>query len=293
MEGILEWGYDITRWLQQFSPALDTLFKTLTTLGAEQAFLLLLPLIFWCVDKRQGARLGALLMLSAYFNYALKDLFDQPRPSLERVKVLAEETSPGLPSGHSQNSVAVYGYLAAQLRRPRAWVVAGLVALVVGVSRIYLGVHFASDVLGGWLVGMAVLLLYLRVEPDVEYYVRPWPTSRKLTLAVAAPLALFLLYANESSAQLMGTLMGLLVGLMVEVRRVGFSAQGPLWQRAARFAVGGVVLVGLWLGTRAAFPAGLAWRFLRYALVGTWASLGAPWLFVQLDLAPREQEAWE
>jgi hypothetical protein len=289
----LEWGYDIIVWLQQFSPALDALFKAITTLGAEQAFLLLLPLIFWCVDKRQGARLSVLLMLSAYLNYALKDLFGQPRPSPERVKVLAEETSPGLPSGHSQNSVAVYGYLATQLRRPRAWVIAGWAALAVGVSRIYLGVHFASDVLVGWLVGMAVLLLYLRVEPDVEYYVRPWPTSRKMALAVIAPLALFLIYANESSAQLMGTLVGLLAGLLVEVRRVGFSVQGPLWQRAARFAVGGVVLVGLWLGTRAIFPAGLAWRFLRYALVGAWASLGAPWLFVQLNLVPREREAWE
>lgn len=297
MDGILEWGYDLIQWMQQFSPALDTIARAVTTLGAEQVFLLLLPLVFWCIDKRHGARLGVLLLLSAFFNFALKDLFNQPRPSPDRVKVLAEESSPGLPSGHSQNSMAVYGYLATLSRRRWGWIVAGLIVFAVGASRVYLGVHFPSDVLGGWLAGAAILALYLRVEPEVEYYVRLWPWSRKVSVAIALPVALFLLYPNESSAQMMGTLAGLVAGLLVEMQRVEFSVKGPLWQKAARFGAGGVILVIVWLGTKAIFPAGtgavaLTLRFVRYALVGAWASLGAPWLFVRAGLAQHERETW-
>jgi len=297
MDGVLEWGYDLISWTQQFSPALDTLFKAITTLGAEEIFLLLLPLVFWCLDKRWGARLGALLMISAYLNYALKDLFDQPRPSSDRVKVMADETSPGLPSGHSQNTLVVYGYLAAQARQRWAWVVAGLIIFGVGLSRIYLGVHFPSDVLGGWLVGAGVLALYLQLEPELEHYVRPWPWSYKMALAVVLPLALFLVYRHEDSAQLLGILMGLVAGVLIELRWVRFSAKGPLWQRVLRYVVGGIILVGMWLGLKVILPdepetTALIFRLIRYALVGAWAALGAPWLFVSVGLAPRESEAW-
>ena len=298
MDAIHEWGYDVILWTQHFSPELDTLAKAVTTLGAEQAFLLILPVVFWCWDKRLGARLGVLLMLSAYINLALKDLFDQPRPAADRVEILADETTPGFPSGHAQNSVVIFGYLAAQIGRPWAWAAAGLIAFAVGLSRIYLGVHFPTDVLGGWLIGIAVLALYIWADPEVEARVHPWPWGYKMALAVVAPLALFLIFPNEYSAQLMGVLLGLAAGFLVELRWVGFSAGGPLWQRALRFVVGVVVLIAVWLGTKAIFPSepettARYFRLLRYALVGGWASLGAPWLFVSVGLAPRESEAWQ
>jgi membrane-associated phospholipid phosphatase len=296
MDAIHEWGYDVILWMQHFSPELDALAKAVTTLGAEQAFLLILPVVFWCWDKRVGARLGVLLMLSAYVNLALKELFDQPRPSPDRVDVLAKETIPGFPSGHSQNSLVVFGYLAAQISWP--WVAAGLIALAVGLSRVYLGVHFPTDVLGGWLIGLAVLVLYIRAEPEFEARVHPWPWAYKIALAVFAPLALFLLFPNEYSAQLMGVLLGLAAGFLVELRWVGFSTGGPMWQRALRFFIGAAILIVVWLGTKTIFPsepetAAHFFRLLRYALVGGWASLGAPWLFVGVGLAPREREAWD
>lgn len=298
MDGVLEWGYDVILWMQQFSPELDGLFKAITTLGAEQSFLLILPLVYWCWNKRYGARLGVLLMASAYINWTLKSLFDQPRPSADRVEVLAEETSPGFPSGHSQNSVMVFGYLAALAGQPWAWLVAGLIAIAVGLSRIYLGVHFPSDVLGGWFVGIVVLALYIWAEPEVEYRLRPWPWRHKMALAVILPLALFLIHPTDESAQLMGVLLGLTTGCLIELRWVGFSARGPLWQRALRFGLGAVILVIIWLGFRVILPnepemLARLYRLLRYLVVGLWASLGAPWLFVSVGLAPRESEAWE
>jgi undecaprenyl-diphosphatase len=103
-----------------------------------------------------GASGGGLLLM-----VALKAVFDRPRPQV--VPPLTLETSPSFPSGHAMMSAVIYltlGTLLAQLcpRWPeRVYVitVAGGLTLIIGLTRLYLGVHYPSDVLGGWSVGLA------------------------------------------------------------------------------------------------------------------------------------------
>jgi hypothetical protein len=80
---------------------------------------------------------------------------------------------------------------------------------------------------------------------------------------------------------------------VLERRLVGFDVAGSVPQRALRFLFGLVVLAGLWLGLRMAFdglePA-IVLRLLRYALVGFWGAVGAPWAFLKLGLARREAD---
>jgi hypothetical protein len=63
MEGVLNWGIDVVLWFQQFSPALDLPFKVLTSLGDKEFYLLLMPLVYWCINRRTGARLFVLLLI--------------------------------------------------------------------------------------------------------------------------------------------------------------------------------------------------------------------------------------
>ncbi len=103
-----------------------------------------------------GASAGGLVLM-----LVLKRAFDRPRPTV--VPPLVVETTPSFPSGHAMMSAVVYltlGTLLAQLcprRRERAYVltVAGGLTVLIGVTRVYLGVHNPSDVLGGWSVGLA------------------------------------------------------------------------------------------------------------------------------------------
>ena len=170
MEPILDWGIEVVLWFQQFSPALDLPFKLLTFMGQEEFFLLLLPLLYWCLDRRTGARLVVLFLFSSYLNAVIKILGAQPRPldyAPDRVQPLWEQGGYGFPSNHTQSAVVVWGYLAAQFRRTWLWVVAGLLMVLIPLSRVYLGVHFPTDLLGGYVLGAIVLLLYLRLEPRV------------------------------------------------------------------------------------------------------------------------------
>jgi hypothetical protein len=273
-------------------PALDAVFKAITFMGEEEFFLILLPLVFWCVDFAVGARLAFVFLLSACANTGLKELFAHPRPfELDPTVKLHEAEGYGLPSGHSQSAVVVWGTIAAGFRRTWLWVVAILLMVLIGFSRIYLGVHFPTDVLGGWAVGAVFLAAYLALEPRVVAWLKQAGLAVQLVLAVAVPLVVLLVHPTTDIASPAAVLMGMGVGIALTRRLAPFSAAGPLGQRAVRFLVGEVVLLALYFGPKLAFPGEgeplyFVLRVARYALVGLWAGLGAPWLFRRLRLAP-------
>jgi membrane-associated phospholipid phosphatase/putative flippase GtrA len=294
MEGVLEWGINVVLWFQQFSPALDLPFEILTFMGGEEFFLALLPLLYWCLDRRTGARLTVLFLVSYYLNTVAKVLADQPRPFEHsyQVQKLYDASGGGFPSGHTQGAVVAWGYLASQCRRTWLWIVAGLLMVLIPLSRVYLGVHFPHDLLGGYLLGAALLLLYLWLEPGVE----AWLAAKSLALQLGAALVLSVLLVGLLPAsdciKAGAMLMGMSVGFVLERRWVGFEASGVWWRRLLRFLLGIAVLFGLWMGLRVAFsglePVSL-FRFVRYTLVALWGALGAPWVFTKLRLVTAQQ----
>jgi len=294
MESLLNWGIEVVLWFQQFSPALDLPFKILTSLGDKEFFLLLMPLVYWCTNRQAGARLFMLLLFSAYLNEVAKLLADQPRPFNydSRVIKIVHEDSGGFPSGHTQSAVVVWGYLACRFNKKALWLLAGFLILAIPLSRIYLGAHFPTDLIGGYAIGALVLCIFFLLDSPIESWFRKKGTLYQLGASIGLPGLLILLIpsGNDGMLTAVGALMGVATGLVLERRWVGFNSDGRWWKRVMRYFVGIAVLVGVWLGLRMAFdqlePADL-YRVIRYALVGLWGGLGAPWLFVKLKLAEK------
>ncbi len=296
MDAIWQWGLGLIHTIQLVhGPALDAFFKAITFLGEEEFFLILLPLVVWCVDFAVGARLAFAFLLSSYVNTGLKDIFAHPRPfELDPTVKLHEASGYGLPSGHSQSAVVVWGVIAAGFRQTWLWVTAILLMALIGFSRIYLGVHFPTDVLSGWTAGAVFLAAYVALQPRVEAWLKTASLGVQLTLAVVVPLGLLLLHPTKGAASPMAVLMGMSVGFALLKRITSFSAAGSAWQIVARFLVGMVGIGVIYLGLSAIFPHEgerlyFVLRFVRYGLVGLWAGLGAPWLFRRLRLASGEE----
>lgn len=112
-------------------------------------------------DRRSDAVWLLLIFLAAVaVNYSMKELMQSPRPAI--VSLPAWTFAPGgygYPSGHAMKSMAVLGGIALLTARPLAIVGGALLILAIGLSRIYLGVHWANDVMGGYLFGAALLAL--------------------------------------------------------------------------------------------------------------------------------------
>ena len=139
----------------------------IATSVAEPVMAIALTLfVGWLALRRYDGRAGALgllqLLLSAAITFALKHLFHRARPALFGGPI---EAGFSFPSWHATASVAVFGFLALLLMRifPRARVALGigaaLLAFTIGLSRIYLGAHWPTDVLAGYLVGWILLLI--------------------------------------------------------------------------------------------------------------------------------------
>lgn len=306
LEALVQPGTEFLVWIQSLGGDwLQTFFRLFTILGNEEFYLFLLPVVYWCLSRRVGIGLAYLSMLSNWVNSVVKHMFDIPRPADPRLRVRWPETSPSFPSGHSQNAVTNWGYLALQLRRRLWMVVAILLMLMIGLSRMVLGVHFPQDVLGGWAIGIVVLVLYVWAEPRVASWLGRQQVVLRATLAVVFPLLLILLhpadtqglYPAEGALTPGSALVGMGLGVIMERAWVRFDVGGPWPRRLLRLILGLVIVVVVYAGPKLLLPADMAYpaevvaRFVRYALLGWVVAFGCPWLFVRLGLAPQESES--
>jgi undecaprenyl-diphosphatase len=294
METLYALGFELIHGVQAWrSPALDLAFRGITFLGNEEFYLLILPLLYWCIEARLGFRLGLLFFVSGYLNLALKELLAQPRPAdLEPGINLIKESGYGLPSGHAQSAVVLWGFLAYAGRKRWLWAPAAALMALIGFSRVYLGVHFPTDVLGGWLIGAVLLgaaVLILHFTAGRRLRLPRWPWLAGASLLAAASLAVL---ATKDTLSVVAAFWGFVAGYLLLSRTAAVDTAGGILQRLLRLPAGLVVLLGLYLGLKALLPAEgqplhLLFRFARYALVGFWVAFGAPWLFRLLGLVRR------
>ncbi|HEY9054195.1 MAG TPA: phosphatase PAP2 family protein [Rectinemataceae bacterium] len=295
MEAVLAWGLEFVRGMQAFFGMSFVLpMKVITFLGSEAFVLASLPLLYWCVDRRKGARLAIVVLVSVFLNLFAKNLVLQPRPyDIDPAVGLDKELTTGFPSGHSQTSVTFWGAMLDIL--PRGLGLAAFIALpiLVGISRVYLGVHFPTDVLGGWVLGLLVLGLYRAFGEKVEAMLRKLNTSMRML--VVAILALGMNAALPEHTNMGGAFFGGSAGfiLLSGGSRWAFLTDGSLGRRTARYLIGMTGTLALYILPKLlvgdSFPAQAALiRFLRYAIVGFWVAYGAPRLFLALKLADPE-----
>ena len=163
------------------SPQLTVFFKTITQLGSAPAYALLIPvigLVLYYRGHKWSTSIQSIIVLISSFllNVALKHFVARPRP-INALR-LVEASSYSFPSGHAMSAIALYGFLIYLVYRfmPfniwRAGAVFSLSTLIllIGISRVYLGVHYASDVLAGFVVGLSWLMTCIIIIRSVEFY---------------------------------------------------------------------------------------------------------------------------
>jgi membrane-associated phospholipid phosphatase len=299
LESLVPWGTEIVVWIQSLGSGADAVFQFFTFLGDEEFYLLLLPLVYWCLNREIGIRLSYLSLLSAWLNDVVKYLFAVPRPGDPRIVIKDVQTSPSFPSGHSQNAVVNWGYLALRFRNWILTIVAIVVILGISLSRMVLGVHYPQDILGGWLIGLLLLAVFALAEPRVSPWIGRQSTGIQVALAVGVPVLLIFLhpadtaglYPAEGSITPMSALTGMGLGLIMERASVRFTVDGAWWRRGLRFLLGLAIVGLLYVGPKLILPETMAYgpeavlRFVRYALLGWATTFLCPWLFVRLGLA--------
>lgn len=141
--------------------------KIITNFGGAIFLIVITVILFILIkNKKIGVAITTNLVLVALLNQLLKNILQRPRPTEYRI---IQETGYSFPSGHSMASMAFYGYLIYLIykyveNKNIKWILITLLSILIcsiGISRIYLGVHYTSDVLGGFLISISYLVIYI------------------------------------------------------------------------------------------------------------------------------------
>lgn len=147
------------------SPALTLLMKRITHIG-DSATIIMICLVLLAIPKTRaavGLPVSIAMISSSVLNSALKHTFARIRPDILQ---LISATGYSFPSGHGMNNAALYTMLilliCRYIKNAPAKIALSLIcatlAVLIGFSRVYLGVHYAGDVIGGWLLGLSISL---------------------------------------------------------------------------------------------------------------------------------------
>lgn len=174
-EDVLEheiWRFDhsIYRFISNFiSDPVTQVFKVITNLAGVTFIIAFTGILIVAIkDKKYGKYITINLISITMLNQILKYIVQRPRPSEYRI---IDETGYSFPSGHSMVSMAFYGFIIYLVyhyieNKYIKWTLCTLFTILIpliGISRIYLGVHYASDVIGGFCVSISYLILYTKI----------------------------------------------------------------------------------------------------------------------------------
>ncbi|MFO7172716.1 MAG: phosphatase PAP2 family protein [Bacillota bacterium] len=283
----------VIRWLQGLMPGDGwvTFWSLVTRIYSEDVFMVLMPVAYWLLPRRQSRLLAGVFLVNIWLNDLFKALVWHPRPPADGIRVVPVDAGgPGFPSGHAQGSAAVGATLAGLWRRRWLTALVGAVIFLVGVSRLYLGVHWPADVAGGWALGLGVAWAAPRVQARAGAALARVGLWGRVFLGLAAPVLMLQLFAWVPALRrlestllpgVLGALAGFWAGSALEEDYVGYRAVRGL-RAVAAIPVGLGLLLAVRYGLKAVFPVGAAWDFLRYLAIGLTATLVCPWLFRRL-----------
>ena len=246
-----DWEISLMVMLQSWFAHYVPIFSIITHFGGELLVILLIVLLYFGYDKKLGKSIAIMLSMCFIFNSMIKNVFIRRRPYFDHSSVKCfEEASPlgpandllaqgySFPSAHATMSFIVFGTIALNTKKKIISVIAVIGIILVGLSRVVLGVHYPTDVLVGWALGFIILIAGSYIASKIE--------NIKLVYLVLLIIALLgLLFCNSSDYYVgLGLLIGFMAGFIFEEKYVNFeNTEKPL--KIILRIIGAVIVFGV------------------------------------------------
>ena len=292
--GIYEWGLDAIRFIQQFSnPVTYSILYFFTFLGNPISYVIFLSIMYLCIDEKKAVKLAYTAAFAVSLNTFIKDLFKVPRPYVRDVSLKTfEEDGYSTPSGHAQTSSAFWIVLAPMIKtkyKKTRNVIIGIIIFLIGLSRVFFAVHYPTDVLFGWVIGVCIALLVLFFWDKLTPSFNKLPHSFKM-LCIFLPVAFFLIFKPEHTS-ILAIMFSIPTGYLYLQNKGGFdAASGTVIQKILRLLFGYATTAALYyvLGFVVPEKANPNYRLLHFAhmaLCGGWFAYAVPLLCIKMKLA--------
>lgn len=327
---IHQWGIEVIRAVQNFSnPFLNEIMKIFTEASTYGFVVFIIGLYLWCIDYKKGLHLAYAAAFTSGLNGGIKRIFRIPRPFAHAPEIMLKSIGGfSTPSGHSSISAFIYPAVLfykpfgenlskdSQSAKPQKSTVsvkikiaaAIVLPFLVGFSRVYLGVHYPTDVLLGWGLGAFIFLSMMFFLPAIEAKLSTLTLNRtdesdaqnikfkktaSIRFTLAALFSFILILISREKVNEAGLILGLAFGniRILENSKYSFDASSGTWvQKFLRFIIGSAlscipIMIFYLLKIDSSYAQYRLYRFLEFFAVGLIASGLAPIIFCRLKIS--------
>lgn len=270
---------EIIKFIQSItSPFWDAFFQIVTMTGEEYFYIIAAAIVFWCISKEFGYKLGFAILTSTLINSALKGIFNIARPIGEAgVRSIRLKTATGqsFPSGHTQGATTFWVSAIIKVKRKWIYVIGITIIFLVGLSRLYLGLHYPVDVIGGIVVGIIWTLISNYIFDYAKATKRDW-----IFMIIVIPMiACMIFFRDKTYYTISGTVLGFFIGYILESKYVQFEVRSTIKLQLIKLAFGLGILIVIKNILKEVLPISIYSDFFRYFVVGLWITVGAPSIF--------------
>lgn len=289
---MIQWGLEVINSIQvaMGCPFMDVLMKIVSFLGNGSVYFFTVLVFYWCINEKKGFALGTGLLISIGVNDVIKMSVKEKRPFQYDASLGKDfESSYSFPSGHSQSAGTFFSLTCNSIGKWYNWIYLILPPVIIGFSRIYLGVHFPHDVMIGLGIGYGIGAFYILGYKKFAAKITQMRDSVKLLLC--AVFAFVLLKFGQPESPIPGVFFGFTSGYVFLKKGRGFEAScGNLIQKILRFLIGVTALLIIFLLFRKVDFGTLTgqkelFNFICFFLCGIWVTYGAPLVFKAVGLA--------
>ncbi len=272
---------EIIKFIQKMvSPFADIIFKFITMMGEEFLIIPVIAFIYWCVDKNKGIYVMESVVSSITMGNIAKDIIRAPRPiGQPGIRSIRTETATGysMPSIHSINISSLFTSLNILKSNLTFKIISVIVVFSVGISRLYLGVHYPSDVLWGIVIGFVLPFGFAAI---FEYIRNEILISGVLTAVFTLG---FLFNPTADFYKSYGLCLGLFLGIVIEKKAVNFGMPKTKFIRNFRFFFGLLLTLSLnWVMSKYLPMTNNYMYIVKYGVLSIFTVGIYPWIFKKM-----------